>query len=117
MLGMQSYFAISRRVDAPRERVFRAWTDPLEVAHWLGNAPFDYEQVDAPRRLVFTAGEDAALAIVTLSVAGEQTVMTFEGAAPPAEAEAVEQGWAGLLDVLADQVSQAGGKAGGIRPG
>ena len=113
---MESYFAISRRVDAPRERVFRAWTDPLEVAHWLGSAPFDYQEIDAPRRLVFTLGDDAPPAIVTLSPAGDQTVMTFEGGAPPAEAEAVERCWAAVLERLADQVSQAGGNAAGIRP-
>ena len=111
---MQSYFAISRRVDAPRERVFRAWTDPREVVHWLGSAPFEYDEVDAPGRLVFTAGE--SLSIVTLSDAGEETVMTFEGGAPAGEADTVERGWAGLLDLLADQVSQSGGNAGGIRP-
>jgi uncharacterized protein YndB with AHSA1/START domain len=119
MRGMsltQTYFAINRRVAAPRERVFRAWTDPLEVAHWLGSAPFEYQEVDAPGRLVFTIGDDA-LAIVTLAVAGDQTVMTFEGGAPADEAEAVERCWSAVIDRLVDQVSQSGGNAGGRRPG
>jgi uncharacterized protein YndB with AHSA1/START domain len=35
---------ITRIFDAPRERVFRAWTDPEEVAAWYGP-----EQWDTPR--------------------------------------------------------------------
>jgi uncharacterized protein YndB with AHSA1/START domain len=32
---------ITRMFDAPRERVFRAWTDPDEVAAWFGPEHFD----------------------------------------------------------------------------
>jgi uncharacterized protein YndB with AHSA1/START domain len=32
---------ITRTFEAPRERVFRAWTDPDEVAAWYGPAQFD----------------------------------------------------------------------------
>ena len=32
---------ITRIFDAPREEVFRAWTDPDEVALWYGPAVFD----------------------------------------------------------------------------
>jgi hypothetical protein len=81
--------------------------------------PFEYSEVDEPARMVFsTDGVD--LAIVTLSVVGDHTVMTFEGSAPEAEVGDVERGWAARLDALAesvDQGSQSGGNAGGIRPG
>ena len=32
---------ITRVFDAPREQVFRAWTDPDELAAWYGPASFD----------------------------------------------------------------------------
>jgi len=30
------FIEVAREFDAPRERVFRAWTDPEIVPHWLG---------------------------------------------------------------------------------
>ena len=105
----ESYFAISRRVAAPRERVFQAWAGRGIV----------FREIDAPRRLVFEL-EDAGLAIVTLSDEGDHTVMTFEGSAPADVAEEIERDWAAMLDELAatvSQGSQAGGNAGGIWPG
>jgi uncharacterized protein YndB with AHSA1/START domain len=38
---------ITRIFDAPRERVFRAWTDPDEVAAWFGP-----EQFETPRERI-----------------------------------------------------------------
>jgi uncharacterized protein YndB with AHSA1/START domain len=38
---------ITRIFDAPREQVFRAWTDPDQVAAWYGP-----EHVDAPREKI-----------------------------------------------------------------
>lgn len=32
--------SITRIFDAPRERVFRAWTDPRMLAHWMGPRTF-----------------------------------------------------------------------------
>lgn len=33
-------FGVTRIIDAPRERVFKAWTDPDELAEWWGPAGF-----------------------------------------------------------------------------
>ena len=38
---------ITRIFDAPRDRVFKAWTDPDEVAEWYGP-----EQCDTPRERI-----------------------------------------------------------------
>src|SRR5215213_27355 len=38
---------ITRMFEAPRERVFRAWTDPDEVASWYGPA-----HMEAPRERI-----------------------------------------------------------------
>ncbi len=110
----QSYFAINRRVAAPRELVFQAWTDPELVGRWYRGEPFDYREVEPPARIVFTTG-GPDLEIVTLSADGDGTVITFEGSAPQDEAD-----WSAMLDALAETVaqgSQSGGNAGGIRPG
>jgi len=110
----QSYFAINRRVAAPRELVFQAWTDPERVGRWYDGEPFDYREVEPPARIVFTTG-GPDLEIVTLSATGDDTVITFEGSAPQDEAE-----WSARLDALVELVaqgSQSGGNAGGIRPG
>jgi uncharacterized protein YndB with AHSA1/START domain len=127
MTIMQSYFAISRNITASRERVFQAWTDHELRARWYRPggpypATLEFRDVDAPARLVFAIDEDdeTALAIVTLSDERDHTVMTFEGSAPAAVADEVEQGWAAMLDALAATIaqgSQSGGNAGGIRPG
>jgi uncharacterized protein YndB with AHSA1/START domain len=116
----QGYFALSRRVAAPRGLVFRAWIEPELQARWSGER-FAFREVDPPARLVFAMDEDeeTALGIVTLSDEGDHTVMTFEGSAPAAEADEVEGVWAARLDALIEvaQGSQSRGNAGGIRPG
>ena len=108
MIVTETYFAISRHVAVPRERLFEAWMREDIV----------FSEVDAPRRLVFEL-EHGGLAIVTLSDEGDHTAMTFEGSAPDGEADETERGWAAMLDALiaVTQGSQSGGNAGGIRPG
>ena len=108
MTVTETYFAISRHVPVPRERLFEAWIRE-DIA---------FREVDPPRRLVFEI-EDGGLAIVTLSDEADETVMTFEGSAPDGEADDVERAWTSMLDALfaVAQGSQSGGNAGGIRPG
>jgi uncharacterized protein YndB with AHSA1/START domain len=45
MTTAQQQVLITRTFDAPRERVFRAWTDPEEIAAWYGPG----EHVTTPR--------------------------------------------------------------------
>jgi hypothetical protein len=108
MTVTETYFAISRHVAVPCERLFQAWI----------REDVEFSEIEAPRRLVFEI-EHGGLAIVTLSDEGDHTVMTFEGSAPEDEADEVEHGWVARLDALiaGAQGSQSGGNAGGIRPG
>ena len=111
----QSYFAISRHVDAPRERIFQAWMDTA-VARRSPSPP------TRPRGSCSRLDEDddePPLAIVTLADEGDHTVMTFEGSRPPRGRRDRAQLGA-MLDALVAAVaqpSQYGGNAGGIRPG
>jgi uncharacterized protein YndB with AHSA1/START domain len=110
-VSTQVYFSIARDIDAPHEQVFRAW---IAQRH----APHGYREVTIPRRLVFDTEPDG-LAIVTFAEHHGGTVVTFEGTAGEAEAEAIEARWRAVLDGLAGQLagSHSRGNAAGIRPG
>jgi uncharacterized protein YndB with AHSA1/START domain len=41
---------MSRVFDAPRDEVFRAWTDPVELARWWGPGEFSCPQADVDLR-------------------------------------------------------------------
>jgi uncharacterized protein YndB with AHSA1/START domain len=41
---------MSRVFDAPRDEVFRAWTDPVELARWWGPGEFACPQADVDLR-------------------------------------------------------------------
>jgi uncharacterized protein YndB with AHSA1/START domain len=63
---------ITRIFDAPRERVFRAWTDPDEVAAWFGP-----EHVDTPRegiRIDLRVGGRYELTMVRHGGGGEMAI-------------------------------------------
>jgi uncharacterized protein YndB with AHSA1/START domain len=63
---------ITRIFEAPRERVFRAWTDPDEVAKWYGP-----EQFDAPRdriRIELRVGGRWELTMVRRDGGGEFSI-------------------------------------------
>jgi|GEM_PF-85814 len=149
---------ITRTFNAPRDQVFRAWTDLEAFARWFGpkggkttvlsgevrsggavlysqrfgDGPamigkFEYQEVDAPERLVYISAfadeegnvvrapfsESWPLRIentVSLEDLGRQTTLTMsafpldaseaEAATFTAAAEMVRQGCAGMLDVL-----------------
>jgi uncharacterized protein YndB with AHSA1/START domain len=63
---------ITRIFEAPRERVFRAWTDPDEVAGWFGP-----EHVDTPRegiRIDLRVGGRYELTMVRHGGGGEMAI-------------------------------------------
>jgi uncharacterized protein YndB with AHSA1/START domain len=65
----QELVRITRTFDAPREQVFRAWTDPEEVAAWYGP-----EHFDTPRdriRIDLRAGGRYELTMVRRDGGGE----------------------------------------------
>jgi uncharacterized protein YndB with AHSA1/START domain len=63
---------ITRIFEAPRDQVFRAWTDPDEVARWYGPA-----HMDAPReriRIDLRVGGRWELTMVRRDGSGEMTI-------------------------------------------
>jgi uncharacterized protein YndB with AHSA1/START domain len=63
---------ITRVFDAPREQVFKAWTDPDEVAAWYGP-----EQMDTPRERIsidLRVGGRYELTMVQRGGGGEFTI-------------------------------------------
>ena len=63
---------ITRIFDSPREKVFRAWTDPDEVAAWFGPA-----HMDTPReriRIDLRVGGRYELTMVRSGGEGEMTI-------------------------------------------
>ena len=86
---------ITRVFDASRERVFRAWTDPDDVAEWFSPAP-----LTTPRESVR----------IDLRVGGryELTMVMPDGAASPLGFEIVELDPPGLLVLRSDPMPEAG---------
>lgn len=87
---------ITRIFDAPREQVFRAWTDPDQVAEWYGP-----EHFDAPREKIH----------IDLRVGGrwEVTMVQRDGGAEfPAVYEIVELVVPELLVLRSDPMPEYG---------
>jgi uncharacterized protein YndB with AHSA1/START domain len=87
---------ITRIFDAPRERVFRAWTDPDEVAAWFGP-----EHFDTPRERVR----------IDLRVGGRYELTMVErdsGAEHPVGYEIVELAEPELLVLRSDPMPEMG---------
>jgi uncharacterized protein YndB with AHSA1/START domain len=70
---------MSRVFDAPREEVFRAWTDPVELARWWGPGEFTCPQADVDLR------PGGAYRLVMQPAEGEAMVLggTYRDVQPP----------------------------------
>ncbi|MEO3430581.1 SRPBCC domain-containing protein [Pelagibius sp. CAU 1746] len=65
-LGVGYTLTLNRELDAPRELVFRAWTDPLHLARWWGPAGFtnpvcEFEARPGGRIHIDMTGPDGAV--------------------------------------------------------
>ena len=48
--ALEREIVLSRVIDAPRERVFAAWTDPNQIRQWFGPAGFKTETIECDIR-------------------------------------------------------------------
>jgi uncharacterized protein YndB with AHSA1/START domain len=93
---MSNEVVITRTFDAPRERVFRAWTDPAELAAWYGP-----EQFDTPRERI----------AIDLRIGGRYELTMVQrdsGAEFPARYEIVELVEPELLVLRSDPMPEMG---------
>lgn len=93
--GRDAEVRITRVFDTTRERVFRAWTDPDDIAEWFSPAP-----LTTPRESVR----------VDLRVGGrfELSMVGPDGAATPLGFEIVEVDPPALLVLRSDPMPEAG---------
>ena len=123
--------AITRVFDAPRERVWREWTEPERFADWYGGAdaevPLSSVSMDVreggawrltmfAERLVFTVtdrpGEDAGelVIVVLIDLGDDRTEMRFEQRGGGLSAEGygrAAQGWSGFFDRVDERLAGA----------
>ena len=129
--GSDAEVRVTRVFDASRERVFKAWTDPDDVAEWFSPAPLTtprdsvridlrvggrYE-LDPPGLLVLRSDPmpDAGMPEPTLvrielheeaSAPGSRTRMTLtDGPYPTGFGVHAERGWLSAFDKLASVVA------------
>jgi uncharacterized protein YndB with AHSA1/START domain len=73
MKAPEPELVFERIVDAPRERVFKAWTDPVHLRRWLAPAPWTVSVVQADPRpgaastLVMASPKGRTLMIVSVT--------------------------------------------------
>jgi hypothetical protein len=126
-----SEIVITRVLDAPPDAVFRAWTDPEEVAAWYGPEQFSAERVRIDLRVggrwelvmvrrdgagEFPVGYEIVELVapellvlrsgdivtrVELAAAGRGTRLTLTDGPYPSGGEHAEAGWTAALDKLA----------------
>jgi uncharacterized protein YndB with AHSA1/START domain len=78
-------FGVTRVIDAPRERVFKAWTDPNELAKWWGPEGFS-----TPRSTVSIDAKPGGKWTATMKSDGEDgTEIPFYGVYKELESPAV----------------------------
>jgi uncharacterized protein YndB with AHSA1/START domain len=83
--GATKEFEVSRVIDAPRERVFEAWTDPDQLAKWWGPAGFS-----TPRSSVSIDARPGGKWAATMKSDGEDgTEIPFYGVYKELESPAV----------------------------
>ena len=121
-LGERNALTFERRLAHPVERVWRAVTDPAELAHWFpsavsgefapgGRLTFEFPgadmptmegevvELEPPRRFAFTWGEDELR--IELEPAAEGCVLRFTCLfSEPERAARDAAGWHVCLDVL-----------------
>jgi uncharacterized protein YndB with AHSA1/START domain len=107
-------FALTQILDAPREVVWKAWTEPEQLARWWGPLGFttnvEIREVIEPERLVFSSpaqrGLGPGIVTVTLRDLGERTELTCHYVArhPDDMWADVRTGWSQQLERLATHV-------------
>lgn len=77
--GTQTTLRVTRRIAAPRERVWRAWTDPRELERWWGPVQFSVRTV----RMDLRPGGDWRIEMEPPEGPTIFCVGTFREVAPP----------------------------------
>src|SRR5882672_7253532 len=116
---------LTRVFDAPRELMWKLWTEPEHIRKWWGPKGFTlpgcemdfrpggtYREIVRPERIVFTAiledlpGQEL-VTTVTFAEEGGKTKLTVRQTTPPGEAgRGQNQGWSETLARLADLVAE-----------